>query len=400
MNRTDEKLRNISVILEDKRIGMHRIRSSEEAALSKFDLGLRTALYGKKADMKEQLPQRLKRDGLYIAYMITDPFACNYFLFPEPDEDSCRLIGPYLSELMSASSIGKISEKMRLSANGYDTLVQYYPALPKVNDTTLFESILKIICNELYGADGYQIRTWTSEFQSPGQTSGKQTRKLFAEIERRYERERLMMAGIAEGNEEKVSSVLSSLSMYGFESRSTSLFRDMKNYSIVLNTLFRVAAAGSGVHPQTIDRISRDISLRIENAASQNDLRNIRDLMVRQYCQAVRTDQPPVKNLQIRRAKAWIAENFNQPLTLSKTAMALNLSETYLSALFHEETGQTFSEYVRHYRCTAAASLLESTRMSVSEIARYCGIDDSSYFTRIFRRETGMSPLAWRKAHR
>ena len=37
--------------------------------------------------------------------------------------------------------------------------------------------------------------------------------------------------------------------------------------------------------------------------------------------------------------------------------------------------------------------------MSVSEIARYCGIDDS-YFTRIFRRETGMSPLAWRKAHR
>ena len=121
--------------------------------------------------------------------------------------------------------------------------------------------------------------------------------------------------------------------------------------------------------------------------------------MVRQYCQAVRTDQPPVKNLQIRRAKAWIAANFNQPLTLSKTAMALNLSETYLSALFHEETGQTFSEYVRHYRCTAAASLLESTRMSVSEIARYCGIDDS-YFTRIFRRETGMSPLAWRKAHR
>jgi two-component system response regulator YesN len=124
------------------------------------------------------------------------------------------------------------------------------------------------------------------------------------------------------------------------------------------------------------------------------------NLMVRQYCQAVRTDQPPVKNLQIRRAKAWIAANFNQPLTLSKTAMALNLSETYLSALFHEETGQTFSEYVRHYRCTAAASLLESTRMSVSEIARYCGIGDSSYFTRIFRRGTGMSPLAWRKAHR
>ena len=64
-------------------------------------------------------------------------------------------------------------------------------------------------------------------------------------------------------------------------------------------------------------------------------------LMVRQYCQAVRTDQPPVKNLQIRQAKAWIAANFNQPLTLSKTAMALNLSETYLSALFHEETGMS-----------------------------------------------------------
>ncbi|MCR5795166.1 MAG: helix-turn-helix transcriptional regulator [Solobacterium sp.] len=76
------------------------------------------------------------------------------------------------------------------------------------------------------------------------------------------------------------------------------------------------------------------------------------------------------------------------------------MTKTYLSALFRKETGLTFSEYVRRQRLSAAADLLKATQMTVEEIASYCGIPDANCFTRLFRREYGMSPVKYRASAR
>ena len=81
---------------------------------------------------------------------------------------------------------------------------------------------------------------------------------------------------------------------------------------------------------------------------------------------------------------------------LAKTADELGITKTYLSAQFRKETGYTFSEYVRHHRFSIAADLLKTTRMSIDEIASYCGINDANYFSRMFRKTYGVSPKHYR----
>lgn len=65
--------------------------------------------------------------------------------------------------------------------------------------------------------------------------------------------------------------------------------------------------------------------------------------------------------------------------------------------IFKQETGQTFVGYLSDYRLSEAESLLRRTNESVTTVARGCGFDNLSYFTRRFRAKYGMPPSAYRK---
>ena len=63
---------------------------------------------------------------------------------------------------------------------------------------------------------------------------------------------------------------------------------------------------------------------------------------------------------------------------------------------FKEYTGKTVNEYLTEYRIYIAKQLLEDTEKSILEIALECGFNEASYFIRIFKRQTGISPLKYR----
>lgn len=72
------------------------------------------------------------------------------------------------------------------------------------------------------------------------------------------------------------------------------------------------------------------------------------------------------------------------------------LSTSYLSTLFKKEVGQTLTDYVNKSRISASQKLLRSTTRPIQDIAVQCGIPDIHYFTRLFRRETGMTSKGYR----
>ena len=73
-----------------------------------------------------------------------------------------------------------------------------------------------------------------------------------------------------------------------------------------------------------------------------------------------------------------------------------NISPSYLSALFKQEVGKTLTEYVNSKRIERAMQLLETTRLQVQTIAQNCGILDVHYFSKIFKKTTGMTPKEYR----
>lgn len=101
-----------------------------------------------------------------------------------------------------------------------------------------------------------------------------------------------------------------------------------------------------------------------------------------------------------RMAMAYIHEHYREPVSRKDLAAAAGASQEYLSTCFHRETGITLSEYLERYRIKQARRLLETTDLPVTRVALEVGFFDSSYFGRVFRREVGVTPVAYRRGER
>jgi AraC-like DNA-binding protein len=99
----------------------------------------------------------------------------------------------------------------------------------------------------------------------------------------------------------------------------------------------------------------------------------------------------------IRSAMAYLHEHFAEPISRPDLARHVGITEDYLTFCFRQELGTTPIEYLHRYRVNQAKRLLKNSQESITKIAMDVGFSDSGYFSRIFRRETGMSPEVFRR---
>jgi two-component system response regulator YesN len=102
------------------------------------------------------------------------------------------------------------------------------------------------------------------------------------------------------------------------------------------------------------------------------------------------------KNL-IRQAKEYLEHHYANPeLSLHEVASQVNLSASYFSVVFSQETGQTFKEYMTEIRINKAKELLRMTALRSADIAYQVGYNDPHYFSSVFKKNTGFSPIEFR----
>ena len=92
----------------------------------------------------------------------------------------------------------------------------------------------------------------------------------------------------------------------------------------------------------------------------------------------------------IRKTTFFIKEHLSEKLTLEQAAEQVYLSKSYFCRILKEELGCTFTEYVNRLRIERSKEYLRDTTMSIAEIAGAIGLDDQSYFTRIFKKMVGV----------
>ena len=93
----------------------------------------------------------------------------------------------------------------------------------------------------------------------------------------------------------------------------------------------------------------------------------------------------------------YIDKNIFQPLSLSHVASECNISANYLSRLFRKYNHMTFSQFVNLKKVEYAKNLLIFTDMSVQDIAMKLGYNDCSYFIKVFRSFTNVSPKVFQQ---
>jgi AraC-like DNA-binding protein len=99
----------------------------------------------------------------------------------------------------------------------------------------------------------------------------------------------------------------------------------------------------------------------------------------------------------VRQAMAYLHSHFAESISRRELAQHVGITEDHLTFCFRQELGTTPVEYLQRYRIHQAKQLLKASGHTVTEIALSVGFSDSGYFSRIFRREVGVSPEAFRK---
>lgn len=98
----------------------------------------------------------------------------------------------------------------------------------------------------------------------------------------------------------------------------------------------------------------------------------------------------------VEKTREFVNNNFATPFTREQIAAALGVSPTYVSRVFHRQTGMALWDYVNGFRIARACDLLQHSDMPVTEVAFAVGFNDPAYFSRVFRREIGKSPATYR----
>ncbi len=87
-------------------------------------------------------------------------------------------------------------------------------------------------------------------------------------------------------------------------------------------------------------------------------------------------------------------------VSLAQLCKHFGYSPSYISHMFRRQSGCTLKSYCNHLKIRDSKILLETTDLSVTEVALASGFNNISYFIRIFRNITKYTPSAWRKKHR
>lgn len=99
----------------------------------------------------------------------------------------------------------------------------------------------------------------------------------------------------------------------------------------------------------------------------------------------------------VKKTLAFIDQRFNKGIQLNDIAESFGVSPGYLSNTIRRETGYTFMEHITQRRIGLAKELLPDTALSVVQVAEAAGYGDYVYFTKIFKKNVGISPSKYRK---
>jgi len=162
---------------------------------------------------------------------------------------------------------------------------------------------------------------------------------------------------------------------------------------VVLISRLEISPAKSGNLSMEIN--SQNLKL-VQEAKTVEELTDIIHNIIDRVSGAISSFQGIPHAAALRKAENYILENYTRKISLKEIADIAGLSPPYFSTIFKEEMGENLSKYLNRLRVEKAGRLLLETEMSLSEIAARCCFEDQSWFSKIFKAYTGISPGKYR----
>lgn len=198
------------------------------------------------------------------------------------------------------------------------------------------------------------------------------------------------------GTEEEINPFLDQLLPDGSENRLLPLFVKYLTLTVCFAAaeyLYSIGCRGEGYSPLE-QRMT-------ENPSTREEARKALFKILKQAFSQRDSESRKKQDTLMAQALGFIDAHFSEEsISLDRVARQVNISPNYFSAMFSQEIGQTFVEYLTGKRIGEARRMLRQTDLRASEIATAVGYKDPHYFSFVFRKVAGCTPSDYRKGNR
>jgi two-component system, response regulator YesN len=306
------------------------------------------------------------------------------------------VIGPFITSLSVIDLVKDIIVNNNLPIGERNQLEHYYESLPIISDVE-HDHIGELLGHLCMNNQIRSERITADTRRLPPNTN---VQKAILEenkevIERRYEYQNKLMDAITRGDIKKITDQMNQLTseLVAFSDRVPgSPIRSSKNIGIVLNTMCRIAAERSGVHPVYLHNISERFAIQIEKTYTIPYLKTLFLTMAIEYCDLVTTVATGQYSPIVKKAIDYMLLNLGGPLPLQQIAEHIHINPSHLSRKFKEDTGMTITDFINRKRVDEAALYLRRGNISITEVAFLVGFNDLNYFSKVFKNLMSETP--------
>ncbi len=378
-------------ISEIFKLNLSLIRNTEDAAL----FSSRFRLHEQQIQLSQQAITEILHSARHeIIYPLNDIFQlhlCVFFL-----HDQLVILGPYSTLLLSQADVIHIFSQTGITGISPEQFLSYYNSFPNLPEKQVKQIIHSLI---LFLDPASQNRSYytLSEFSTTTEKSSVLQEQYIRRIEERYIKEREFYLAVKNGNVQTALSNLHSMHQdVSYLKRIGTTLENERIGSAITRTTVRMAAEEAGLPPIIIDQISSDNTRKIRHAKTADEILDLKDTLVREFCKAIREHQKQKKSALSQSVAYYLRHNYTEPIRLDSISSELGVSSTYLGRIFKADYGLSPMEYLKNYRIEQAERLLVRTQHPIQEISRMVGIYDPNYFVKIFKSVNGMTPSAYR----
>jgi len=313
------------------------------------------------------------------------------------------IVGPSIFSSINQATIDIFFRDFKIPANFKSKLVQYYSRIPIMNANELRNA------SRLLSFMLYQKKTELASLSDTNFSSQKKfdietdfeayllEKKKNSQFRFSLQYEQAIMQAVKEGNKDKLLKHLEKPLDGEIAVLSKNPLRNQKNHFISFVTFISHAAIGGGLDWELAFSLSDIYIQQVEELTDIKDIYALSKKMLLDYTDKVQKLQNNSHSKSIIKSMNYINKHLYEKLSIPEIAEYTGINASYLSQLFRKQAGISISKYIQIKKIAEAKKLLLD-KSSILNVSVLLGFNDQSYFTKVFKECTGITPKEYKQS--